>query len=308
MPEICVVGSINLDIITYVDTYPERGKTVFGEKILDFPGGKGANQAISCARQGRTVHLIGAVGQDRHGETLIANLEHNQVCTEEIRQLHAATGQTTILIDNDAENTIIYVEGANKLLSPEDAAQSIRKLKNCSVLLVQMETDYDTVLEAMKTAKELGVFVILDPAPANNVTDELLQFADLILPNEHEILELTGIPVIDETTAKEAAAILKNKGVKQAILKLGSKGAYVAENNELKFIEAIKVDAIDTVGAGDCYAGALASVLIDQKDLYKAAKYANIVAALKVTQKGAQEGIPTIQQVEEFANARGLEL
>ena len=171
-----------------------------------------------------------------------------------------------------------------------------------------METDYDTVLEAMKTAKELGVFVILDPAPANNVTDELLQFADLILPNEHEILELTGIPVIDETTAKEAAAILKNKGVKQAILKLGSKGAYVAENNELKFIEAIKVDAIDTVGAGDCYAGALASVLIDQKDLYKAAKYANIVAALKVTQKGAQEGIPTIQQVEEFANARGLEL
>lgn len=301
MAKICVVGSINMDIVTSVDTYPERGQTVFGKKIMEFPGGKGANQSIACARQNKAVTLIGCVGQDVHGNSLINDLQKNHVDTSNIKRLaDSSSGQTTIILDDEAENTIIYVEGANGELDPDYVAETIHRLEDCKILLTQMETPYKTVLKAMKTAKEKGIKVILDPAPANKVTDEMLAYADLVLPNIHETEELTGIRVKDEQSAREAADMFRAKGVNQGVLKLGAAGSYIFDSNELSFVEGINVQAIDTVGAGDCFAGALASALIDGLRLPEAASYANVVAALKVTKHGAQAGIPTMDEIIAF--------
>lgn len=308
MSKICVVGSINMDIVTSVDVYPERGQTVFGKKIMEFPGGKGANQSIACARQNKEVSLIGCVGEDVHGNTLINDLQKNQVDTSNIKRLaDASTGQTTIILDDEAENTIIYVEGANGELAPVYVAECIQKL-DAKILLTQMESPYETVLMAMKTAKEKGLNVILDPAPANQVTDEMIQLADIVLPNIHETEVLTGVLIKDKQSAQKAANIFRLKGVEQGVLKLGSSGSYIFDGDALTFVEGIKVKAVDTVGAGDCFAGALASALIDGQSLVEAAKYANIVAALKVTKHGAQAGIPTMEEVQTFCKQNNLSI
>lgn len=307
MAKICVVGSINMDIVTSVDTYPERGQTVFGKNIMEFPGGKGANQSIACARQNQAVTLIGCVGKDSHGNSLINDLQKNHVDTSNIQRLaNSSSGQTTIILDKDAENTIIYVEGANGELDPDNVAETIYQLEDCKILLTQMETPYQTVLTAMKTAKEKGIKVILDPAPANKVTDEMLVFADLILPNIHETKELTGVLVKDEQSARVAMKVFQEKGVNQGVLKLGAAGSYIFEGTDLTFIEGITVQAVDTVGAGDCFAGALASALLDGQCVTQAARYANIVAALKVTKHGAQAGIPTMDEINAFIEKKNL--
>ncbi|HLQ73884.1 MAG TPA: ribokinase [Bacillota bacterium] len=307
MSDICVVGSINMDIVTSVDKYPERGQTIFGNEILQFVGGKGANQSVACAKQEKSVAIIGAVGKDSYGETLINELNEAGVLTREVKELTEVTsGQTTIILDGEAENTIIYVEGANGELTKEDVTKSIQSLKGSKILLAQMETPYETVLQAMKTAKAQGMKVILDPAPANHVTDDMLQYADFVLPNVHETEWLTGVRVVDEHTAREAVIAFRAKGVHQGVLKIGSSGSFVFDEDKLTFIKGIKVDAVDTVGAGDCFAGALASALIDGKTIEEAASYANVVAALKVTKHGAQAGIPTLEEVENFIKEHSL--
>lgn len=308
MAKICVVGSINMDIVTYVDQFPERGQTIFGEKVVESPGGKGANQSISSAKQGKEVALIGCVGDDRHGDMLLNGLKENNVDISFMKQLaNTDSGKTSIIIEKSAENTIIYLEGANKALDKAYVKECIEQQTDCEVLLVQLETPYDVVLEAVKTAKQQGITVVLDPAPTTYITDELIQHADLVLPNEQETFDITGIDVQDEVTARAAVAIYRKKGVHQGVLKLGSRGSYVFEEDNLTFIEGIKVEAVDTVGAGDCFAGAFASALIDKLPLVEAATYANIVAALKVTKHGAQAGIPSLKEVQEFCKVRGFD-
>src|SRR5690625_168536 len=308
MAQICVVGSINMDIVTYVDEFPARGQTVFGEKVVESPGGKGANQSISVAKQGKPVALIGSVGDDRHGDMLINDLKENNVNTSFMKQLsNTDSGKTSIIIEKSAENTIIYLEGANKKLDQQYVRESIQQQTDCEMLLVQLETPYHVILEAMKTAKEQGITVVLDPAPTTYVTDELLTYADFILPNEQETELITGIDVVDEVTALAAVAIFRKKGVDRGVLKIGARGSYVFEGDTRTFIEGIQVPAVDTVGAGDCFAGAFSSALVDKLSLVEAAKYANIVAALKVTKHGAQAGIPTLEEVKAFCTERNFD-
>lgn len=307
MADICVVGSINIDVVTTVDAYPERGQTVFGKKIMEFLGGKGANQAIACAKQNKKVTLVGSIGQDAQGDKMLDGLQTNGVDVSNIKRVtEEGSGQTTIILDDEAENTIIYVEGANGRLTPDDVTERIQRLYDCKVLLAQLETPAETVIAAMKAAKEKGMKVILDPAPANHVTEEMLAYADIVLPNSHETEYITGVSITDEDSAKEAANYFVSKGVRQGVLKLGGTGSYVFEDENLTFIKGIKVNAVDTVGAGDCFAGALASALIDGQPFPEAASYANIVAALKVTKHGAQAGIPTIEEILEFSKQNNL--
>ena len=307
MSEICVVGSINMDIVTAVEDYPKSGQTIFGKKISNSAGGKGANQAISCSRQGKKVSLIGCLGNDFYGKTLIDNLKTNNVDTSTIKRNDSEhTGQTTIILDNQAENTIIYVEGANKALDEKYVLDTISTLTDCEILLVQMEVPPKTVLEVMRYARNNDIFVVLDPAPANAVTDEMLTYANLILPNIHETELLTGVKIVDEETARQAAKVFAEKGVSQGVLKLGKEGSYVFNEGEISYVEGIEVTAVDTVGAGDCFEGALASALIDKQDLITAVQFANIAAALKVTKHGAQEGIPTVEEINIFCQENGL--
>lgn len=193
-----------MDVITYVDVFPNKGQTIYGNKILEFPGGKGANQAISCARQGKQITLISAVGNDIYGKELIDHLMKNQVDVSHIKIKSTKTGQTTIIADKEGDNAIILLEGANSALTSEDVITSIKQLTKCKYMLIQMETSYETILAAMKTAKEMGIYVILDPAPATDVDEAILQYANLILPNEHEAEKITGIKILSEKTANEA--------------------------------------------------------------------------------------------------------
>lgn len=309
MAKICVVGSVNMDVVTYVDHIPKPGQTVFGERLVEMAGGKGANQAVAVAKQEKEVALIGSVGSDRHGEILLEGLENFNVDTTNIEKLSGIdSGKTSIVVENSGENFIIYLEGANGQLDKDYVREALQKQTNCGVLLVQLESPYEVVLEAMKTAKEQGITVILDPAPSRNVTDELLAYADIVLPNEQEAKDITGIDIEDEATAQAAAAIFRDKGIKKGVLKVGARGSYVFNEEKITFVEPIRVEAVDSVGAGDCFAGAFASAYVDELPIVEAARHANIVAALKVTKAGAQDGIPTLDEVKMFCKERHFEL
>ncbi|MGE8081668.1 ribokinase [Peribacillus loiseleuriae] len=307
MGEITVVGSINVDIVAFTNHYPNRGETIFGKKMVTLPGGKGANQAVASARLGKKVNMIGAIGIDLYGETMIKSMKENGLSTSYIKQVReSSTGCAIITIDHTAENTMLVVKGANDDLTANDIQDAFAKINNSKVLLVQMEIPEEAVIESMIQARNKGMFVVLDPAPADGITERALQYADLIVPNKQETKQLTGIEVSDLDSAHQAAEYFNRMGVKNSIIKMGDKGALVYESGKTEYIEAIRVTAVDTVGAGDSFAGALASALADGTDLVTAAKFANIVASLKVTKQGAQAGVPTIEKVNEFCVERGI--
>ncbi|MFI8496253.1 ribokinase [Peribacillus butanolivorans] len=307
MGEITVVGSINVDIVAFTNHYPNRGETIFGKKMVTLPGGKGANQAVASARLGKKVHMIGSIGTDLYGEIMIKSMKENGLNTTNVKRVQKnSTGCAIITIDHTAENTMLVVKGANDDLTVKDIQDAFSKINHSKVLLVQMEIPEEAVIESMIQARNKGMFVVLDPAPADGITERALQYADLIVPNKQETKQLTGIDVSDLDSAQQAAEYFNRMGVENSIIKMGDKGSLVYENGKTEYIEAIQVTAVDTVGAGDSFAGALGSALADGADLVAAVRFANIVAALKVTKQGAQAGIPTIEKVNEFCIERGI--
>jgi ribokinase len=303
---ITVVGSINLDVVALTERYPERGQTIFGKKINYFSGGKGANQATAVARLGKSVRLIGSVGDDIYGENLITSLQENKVDTTFIKKSNSlATGTSIITIDQTAENTMLVLKGANDDLLIHDIESAFSEIKDSKVLLVQMEVPQESVIRAMQLAKAKGMFVILDPAPAEGITIKALDYADLITPNRQETEHLTGIDVTDIDSALQAAKAFEKMGVKNSVIKMGDKGSVVYQSGQWEYIESIQVEAVDTVGAGDSFAGALACGVIDGYDLVSAVKFATVVGALKVMKLGAQS-VPTLSEVKAFCEERGL--
>ncbi|MBD1382009.1 ribokinase [Metabacillus arenae] len=307
MGEITVVGSINVDIVSFTNQYPNRGETIFGRKMVTLPGGKGANQAVASARLGKTVNMIGSIGCDLYGDTMIRALKENHVNTSFVKQVNnTSTGCAIITVDHTAENTMLVVKGANDDLTSKDIRDAFSKINNSKVLLVQMEIPEEAVIESMIQAKNKGMLVVLDPAPADGITERALHYADLIVPNKQETKQITGIDISDLDSAFQAAEYFNQIGVKNSIIKMGEKGSLVYQSGNTEYIEAIQVKAMDTVGAGDSFAGALAFALSDGTDIAAAAKFANIVAALKVTKQGAQAGVPTIEEVNKFCEERGI--
>ncbi|ANB56074.1 ribokinase [Anoxybacillus sp. B7M1] len=307
MNNITVVGSINIDIVARTARYPTKGETIFAEKVELLPGGKGANQATVCARLGKTVQLIGMIGQDWYGDIVLKALQKNDIDTTYIKRIQdVATGCAIITVDRTAENTMLVVKGANDQLRDTDVCEAFSKIFDSKILLVQMEIPAEAVIQSMIEAKRKGMFVILDPAPAEGITVRAWEHADLIIPNRQETKELTGIDVMSVDTAYEAAKHFQLMGVKNLIIKMANKGSFVCENGKFEYIEAISVKSVDTVGAGDSYAGALACSIADGQELIRAAQFATIVSALKVTKWGAQAGIPTIEEVNEFCRQRNL--
>jgi len=306
MGEITVVGSINVDIVAFTNHYPNRGETIFGREMMTLPGGKGANQAVASARLGKKVNMIGSVGRDLYGDNVIKSLKEKGINTSYVKRVDdSSTGCAIITVDQTAENTMLVVKGANDDLTVKDIQAAFSTISNSKVLLVQMEIPEEAVIESMIQARNKGMFVVLDPAPADGNTKRVLQYADLIVPNKQETKQLTGIDVIDLDSAYQAAEYFNQIGIKNSIIKMGDKGSLVYVNGKTDYVEAISVKAVDTVGAGDSFAGALASALADGADLISAVKFANIVAALKVTKQGAQK-VPSIDLVNEFCVERGI--
>ncbi len=300
MKKICVIGSLNMDLVVNVDEMPKKGQTLIGGNFKEVPGGKGANQAVAIARLGGDVSMIGKVGTDGFGQTLINALKTDNVKTDYIEIENCSSGVAMITVDKNAENSIVVAPGANFRVLREDIDKCIDGIKESDIVVVQLETPLDTIKYALQESKKLGKYTILNPAPAVKLDDDIIKNVDLLTPNETELEILSGVKIENEDDIKKAADVMIQKGVKQLIVTLGSKGSLYIDKDNMKFKKSYKVDAIDTTAAGDSYTGALAVAFSQDKGIEEAMDFASKVGALCVMKEGAQTSLPTIQDVLNF--------
>ncbi|MBB2503331.1 ribokinase [Amycolatopsis echigonensis] len=286
---VLVVGSANADLVVPVDRRPGGGETVLGGDTALSPGGKGANTAVAAGKLGADVALLGAVGDDPYGRLLRDSLANAGVDTQFVRTVERPTGIAYITVTPDGENSILVSPGANSALEPEDITDEA--LDGVRVLVASLEVPLPTIERAVVRAREKGVRVLLNLSPAAEVSPETLAALDVLLVNEHEAAYLLGSEDADPRK-------LLDLGPRAAVVTLGAKGAAVLEGDKSTTVESPKVEAVDTTGAGDAFAGALAAALADGADLVEAAERAVKVAAVTVTRRGAQPSYPTAAELE----------
>ncbi|MBD2206696.1 ribokinase [Calothrix sp. FACHB-1219] len=303
---IIVFGSINIDLVATVPRLPMAGETLLGHNFVQIPGGKGANQAVALARLQVPTYMVGRVGTDSFASELIYNLENSGVDTSNISiDDNVSSGVALIAVDDKGENQIIIVPGANGRVNHEDVERLSDLLPNSTALLLQFEIPIAAVVAAAKAAHQAGVKVILDPAPAqSHVPDELYPLVDIITPNEVEAGQLVGFPVNNEESAKAAATILLQRGVKSAIVKLGAKGVFCATAEESFFVPVFPIQVVDTVAAGDAFNGGLAAALYEGLSLHQAVVWGAAAGALAATKAGAQTSLPDRLTFEAFLQER----
>ena len=300
MKNICVIGSLNMDLVVNVDTMPKPGQTIIGSNFKEVPGGKGANQAVAMARLNGNVSMIGKVGEDGFGQTLINSLKNDKVDTTYIQTSKGATGVALITVDKNAQNSIVVSPGANFEVKEDDIDNNIEAIKNSDIVVLQLETPLNTIKYALNKAKELNKYTILNPAPAVKLDDEIIKNVDLLTPNETELEIISGVSIETEEDIQKAAQIMIEKGVKELIVTLGSKGSLYINKEKRMFKKAYKVEAVDTTAAGDSYTGALAVALSQDKNIEDAMDFASKVGALSVLKEGAQSSLPTLEDVKNF--------
>lgn len=303
MPHIVVVGSLNMDLVVEVPAIPLPGETVLGKNFATFPGGKGANQAVAAARLGAQVSLIGRVGKDAFGDQLLASARQNGIDVSHVgRDETAATGVAMIAVDEKGQNSIAVASGANFCLTADHVRQAWVELDDVDLLVMPLETRLETIETAVELACGSGTTVILNPAPARQLPEQLLAGVDVLVPNEPETAQLTGMPVSTPQESQEAARQLLALGVGNVVLTLGSRGALILNGADEQFtlVPARQVEVVDTTAAGDSFMGGLAVALGEGKSLVEAAQFANVVGALAVTRQGAQPGMPAREEVEEL--------
>lgn len=305
MNKVCVLGSINMDLVIRVNEMPKEGETILSESFEKIAGGKGANQAVAARRCGNIVSMIGKIGKDDNGKILKGLLEEDSIDTNLIfEDENEPTGMAVITVNKNGNNSITVISGSNMTLNKDEIEKSKEIIENSDILISQFEVPEEVILEAFKIAKENNKITILNPAPAKKIDEELLKYTDIIIPNETEAELLTGIKVKDLESAKLAANGLLEKGVKFVIVTLGSKGAVVISKECRQIVEAYKVKAIDTTAAGDSFIGGLSSKLdienLSFENLLKAVKFANKVSSITVQRKGAQPSIAKLEEVIEI--------
>ncbi|GIW03267.1 ribokinase [Roseiflexus sp.] len=302
---IVVFGSINMDLVVRTPRLPAPGETLTGHSFFTAPGGKGANQAVACARLGAPTRMVGRVGDDLFGEQLRHSLRSFGVQDDGVLTTPGPSGVALIAVDDAAENTIVIVPGANGAVGSEDMPRLERALDGARALLLQLETPLATVAAAARAGRARGATVILDPAPALPLPDELYALADILTPNESEATTLTGIPVHDEQSAAAAARALRARGARTVIIKLGARGALAADANGVRFWPAFTVTAVDTVAAGDAFNGGLAVALSEGRPFEEAIRWGLAAGALSVTKHGAQPSMPDRAELLALSGVRG---
>jgi ribokinase len=303
LPHIVVVGSLNMDLVVEVPAIPLPGETVLGKKFGTFPGGKGANQAVAAARLGAQVSMIGRVGKDGFGDQLLASMRADGIDVTHVgRDETAATGVAMIVVDQQGQNSIAVASGANFCLTADHVRRAWAALGEVDLLVMPLETPLETIETAVQLARQAGTTVILNPAPAQTLPEQLLAGVDVLVPNELEAAQLTGMPADTPEASREAARQLLALGVGHVVLTLGSRGALVLQGAGEAFtqIPGREVEVLDTTAAGDAFMGGLAVALGEGKLLVEAVKFANAVGALAVTRQGAQPGMPLRKDVEEI--------
>jgi ribokinase len=297
--QVIVVGSLNMDLVTRAPRIPQPGETIIGSGFHTLPGGKGANQAVAAARLGARVSMIGRVGNDAFGGLLLDNLaaagvDHRHVISDS----EAATGVALIVVDDAGQNSIVVASGANARLSPEDVEAGAGAIAAADVLLLQLESPMETVMRAAQIGRACGVTVVLNPAPARPLPDELLSLIDVLVPNESETALLAGMDVENQSDAEKAAAALLSMGVGTVILTLGSRGALLAQEAGVDVFPAFEVTPVDTTAAGDAFMGGFAVALAEGRPLAEAVRWGNAAGALATTKLGAQPSLPTREMLE----------
>jgi ribokinase len=297
--KIYVIGSSNTDMVIKAEKLPAPGETVMGGNFLMNPGGKGANQAVAAARLGGQVTFVAKVGNDVFGKQAIQQFQREKINTTFVGiDAEHASGVALINVDAHGENCIAVAPGANSQLKPHEVEAALETMAEGALVLLQLEIPLATVEYAIRRSHEKGLRVLLNPAPAQALSPELLGFLYLITPNESEAELLTGIKVTNAATAQQAAIQLQAMGVNTIIVTLGAKGAYLHNNSVSELIPAPLVTAIDTTAAGDCFNGALAVALAENQPLAGAVAFACKAASISVTRMGAQSSIPNRREVD----------
>ncbi len=295
---ITVIGSLNMDIVVDTPKVPKSGETVLGDTLEYICGGKGANQAFACARLNADVTMVGCVGEDVFGDRLINNLKNNGVDTTYISKKSEKASGVAIITVNNGDNSIIVIPGTNNLVTPNSLGEEVLNIITKSdIIMLQLEIPVDTVEFIVNFAKEKGVPVMLNPAPAIKLSDSVFKGTTYFIVNESECQFYTNIVINNNDDVMKAIEKLKAMGVVMPIITLGSKGVVFVYKGELVHINGRKVNAIDTTAAGDTFAGALATKLTQGVELKTACEFANLVSSIVVQRKGAQSSIPTLDEV-----------
>ncbi|MEL6457856.1 MAG: ribokinase [Cyanobacteria bacterium J06621_15] len=299
---IIVFGSINMDLVATAPHLPTAGETLLGYDFFQAPGGKGANQAVAIAKLGIPIQIVGRVGKQGFGQELIDNLEANGVKTDNVfLDESVSSGVAIINVDDAGENQIVVIPGANGQVNQSDVGRLSQLLPGKKALLLQLEIPVPTVIAAAEAAQKAGVKVILDPAPAQkDLPAELYPLIDILTPNQVEAGQLVGFPVNEEDSARKAAEVLLEKGVKSAVIKLGAKGVYYQGATESFFTPAFSVKTVDTTAAGDAFNGGLAAALSQELSLKQAIVWGSAAGALAATKSGAQFSLPDKDTFDKF--------
>ncbi|NEP76343.1 ribokinase [Okeania sp. SIO2G5] len=298
---VIVLGSINMDLVVHTARLPQPGETLMGKTFKTMPGGKGANQAVASTQLGATTHMLGRVGNDGFGETLLASLRQYGVGCDRITiDSSTPSGIALIEVGDTGENHIIVVPGANGNVG-EDELQGLESLcQDATILLLQLEIPLDSVIAAAKIAHDHHVKVILDPAPAKSLPLDVYPFLDILTPNQTEAEQLTGLSITNSQTAIAAGKALQQRGVPIVIITMGEAGVVIVTDKTARHIPAFTVEAVDMVAAGDAFNGGLAAALVEEHPLDDAVMRGMATAALAVTQSGAQESMPNSQTFQAF--------
>ncbi|WP_293697003.1 ribokinase [uncultured Agrococcus sp.] len=299
---VLVVGSVTADVTTFSSRLPEPGETFLGDAFTLVLGGKGANQAVAAGRAGAEARFVGCVGTDLFQELVTGGLRDAGVDITHLRAVDDQTGIAHIRVDAAGENDIVMVPLANAHLSKEQIDTAFGDFAaTSSVMLSQLEIPFTLTMHAIRRAQEHGLTVVLDPAPAHELDDEIWPLIDIVTPNETEARLLTGIPVTDRASAVQAAQWFLDRGVKNALITLASEGSVlVTTDGEATHFPPLRVDVVDTTAAGDAFAGFLAASLASGSDLHAAIERASAAGALAVTKRGASPSLPMHEEVERF--------
>jgi len=301
MPKIIVVGSSNTDMVLKTARFPEPGETIIGGDFFMFPGGKGANQAVAAARAGGEVAFICALGDDVFGQNALEGYREEGINVDSAKVIKvAASGVALITVNAEGENEIVVASGTNAKLSPIYVSEVMEKMDNDGIFLTQLETPVETIEYLARYSKLTDQPLIINPAPAQELSDAVLEGLFLITPNETEAKLLTGISVENAISMEEAAEALLDMGVKNVIITLGSRGAFFMNREDLFLVPSRQVKAVDTTAAGDVFNGVLTVCISQDIGWHESIAYANSAAALSVTKMGAQGSAPYKEEIDKF--------
>ncbi|WP_034918278.1 ribokinase [Erwinia sp. 9145] len=303
---LAVLGSINADHILNLAQFPRPGETVIGKQYQVAFGGKGANQAVAAGRSGADIAFIACVGDDDIGQRIRTQLADDHIDTASVDAVaNESTGVALIFVNGAGENCIAIHAGANAALTTARIGKHQQVIADADALLMQLESPLDSVLAAAKLAHQHNTRVILNPAPAVKLSDEMLALVDMITPNETEAEILTGVHIDSDESAARAATVLHDKGIASVLITLGRRGVWLSENGSGQRIAGFNVQAVDTIAAGDTFNGALITALLEKKPMIDAVRFAHAAAAIAVTRHGAQPSVPWRTEIDQFLQQQG---